>query len=220
MDIQLEPYAADAVPVLEQAGAYSRWGKRCLDVALVLLSAPLVVPVIAIAAALMALEGGQPFFWQARVGRGGQAFPMLKLRSMRRDAERYLQEIINTCPASAAEWERSQKLRRDPRITPLGMILRKTSIDELPQLWNVLVGHMSLVGPRPMMVSQSPLYPGSAYYRMRPGLTGPWQVFARNHRRFGARATYDSFYEEKRGLAYDVLVMCQTVRAVMRGTGQ
>lgn len=229
MNMHIETLAADDAHSLDHLASfndiderapYTRWGKRFVDIALVLLGAPLIVPFILVCAGLVALEGGQPFFWQPRLGRGGVPFRMLKLRSMCRDAETKLSELLKTCPASAAEWETSQKLRRDPRITKVGALLRKTSMDELPQLWNVLIGQMSLVGPRPMLPSQSSLYPGSAYYRLRPGVTGPWQVFARNHQRFSARAVYDNFYEEKQGFKYDLSVIRQTCRAVFRGTGQ
>lgn len=229
MNVHLENFAVGVAHPFQHApsGAelsthdpYTRWGKRLVDISLVLLGAPLIVPFVIICAGLVAMEGGRPFFWQPRVGRGGVPFHMLKLRSMCRDAEQKLADLLKTCPAAAAEWETSQKLRRDPRITKVGAVLRKTSLDELPQLWNVLVGEMSLVGPRPMMPSQSPLYPGSAYYRLRPGVTGPWQVFARNHHKFSARAEYDAFYEVKQGFAYDLSVIRQTWRAVSKGTGQ
>jgi lipopolysaccharide/colanic/teichoic acid biosynthesis glycosyltransferase len=107
----------------------------------------------------------------------------------------------------------------DPRITPVGRILRRLHIDELPQLWNVLRGEMSLVGPRPMMPAQQALYPGDVYYRLRPGLTGFWQISDRNETAFARRAVYDSDYASRLSFATDFVVLLRTVRAVLRGTG-
>lgn len=183
MDLQLHEFdtGPDVSVTSAPSGAYERWGKRLIDVSLVVLATPLILPLVAICACLVAADGGNPFFRQMRVGHGGVPFRMLKLRSMCVDAEARLAQLLHTCPTSAAEWHASQKLHHDPRVTKLGAFLRKTSLDELPQLWNVLRGDMSLVGPRPMMPTQAPLYPGLAYFRLRPGVTGPWQIFARNH---------------------------------------
>ena len=114
-----------------------------------------------------------------------------------------------------------QKLRNDPRITRLGHILRKASIDELPQLWNVLRGEMSLIGPRPMMVDQQALYPnpGAAYYRLRPGITGLWQVSDRNESSFVERATFDGSYYNDLSLKADLSIFVRTISVVMRATG-
>ncbi|MFN6978425.1 MAG: sugar transferase, partial [Gemmobacter sp.] len=118
-----------------------------------------------------------------------------------------------------AEWDRTQKLRHDPRITPLGHLLRRSSLDELPQLWNVLTGDMSLIGPRPMMVDQKPLYPGRAYYALRPGISGPWQVSDRNATAFADRAGYDERYFRDLSLGTDLRLILATFGAVARGTG-
>ena len=121
--------------------------------------------------------------------------------------------------AARAEWDASQKLRDDPRITRVGRILRRTSLDELPQLWNVLRGDMSLVGPRPMMPSQRSLYPGRAYFALRPGLTGLWQVSKRNEASFAERASFDDDYYRRLSFALDARVLVATVRVVLRATG-
>ena len=122
-------------------------------------------------------------------------------------------------PAAKAEWDATQKLKDDPRITPFGRFLRRSSLDELPQLWNVLTGDMSLVGPRPMMPCQQGLYPGDAYYLMRPGITGYWQTAGRNRTTFAARAAFDAAYEAHVTLHTDVQILVRTVAVVLRGTG-
>ena len=120
---------------------------------------------------------------------------------------------------AAVEWDRYQKLRCDPRITAPGRTLRRYSLDELPQLWNVLIGDMSIVGPRPIMPEQREAYPGQGYYLLRPGLTGLWQVSERNKTSFAARAAYDDRYFGCMSFATDLLVMLRTVKVVLRGTG-
>lgn len=201
-------------------GAYAGGGKRGLDVLLVLLSLPVVLPLIALCAAALALEGGRPFYTQARLGRGGQVFRILKLRTMVRDADLLLQHYLDTDPALRREWEETQKLKNDPRITRVGRFLRATSLDELPQLWNVAKGDMSLVGPRPMMPEQLPLYGDArAYFALRPGITGAWQVSVRNEGSFASRAQADVGY--KRGLSFagDLSLIWRTVGVVLKGTG-
>ncbi len=150
--------------------------KRALDVALVLLAAPLALLIIVLFCPLIMLDGKSPFYTQPRVGRNGRIFRMWKLRSMVADADARLGAYLDANPERRREWDENQKLRDDPRITRVGRIIRKTSIDELPQLWNVLRGEMSMVGPRPMMPDQQAIYPGTAYYALRPGITGFWQT--------------------------------------------
>ena len=173
---------------------YARGIKRILDIAIVLMASLPALMVVLPLALLSALDGASPFFFQERLGRGGRVFRMVKLRSMVPDAEARLQAHLDDDPAARAEWDSSQKLRDDPRITPMGHFLRRSSLDELPQLWNVLVGDMSIVGPRPMMPSQRDIYPGTEYYLMRPGITGFWQVSVRNEANFAERAKYDRQY--------------------------
>jgi len=170
-------------------------------------------------ALLVASDGGSPFYWQERVGRGGRGFRFLKLRTMVPKADTRLERYLQSNPEARAEWDATQKLKNDPRITAVGKLLRKTSLDELPQLWNVLVGDMSLVGPRPMMVSQRDLYPGSAYYKLRPGITGSWQVSERHESEFRARAIYDTSYERELSFRTDLSILCKTVGVVLRATG-
>ncbi len=204
---------------LRRPGLYRNGAKRLLDIVLVLLALPFVVPLVLILALAVARDGGRPFYGQARVGRGGRIFRMWKLRSMQPDADARLAEYLAASPEARAEWNARQKLARDPRITRLGRFLRASSLDELPQLWNVLRGDMSLVGPRPMMPEQRPLYPGEAYYALRPGLTGPWQVSARSRSTFAERAAFDTGYEADLSLGTDLRLLFATVGAVTRGTG-
>ena len=202
------------------AGGYAAAGKRLLDVALVLLSLPLVLPVIAVCAAALWLEGGRPFYTQARLGRGGREFRILKLRTMVRDADALLQHYLDSDPELRREWDETQKLKNDPRITRVGRLLRATSLDELPQLWNVAKGDMSLVGPRPMMPDQLPLYGDAwAYFALRPGITGLWQVSVRNEAGFGSRVRADIEYQRGLSLGLDLGLIWRTVGVVLKGTG-
>ncbi|RLJ41436.1 lipopolysaccharide/colanic/teichoic acid biosynthesis glycosyltransferase [Litoreibacter meonggei] len=210
------------VPVVksQSSGAsYALFWKRTLDIILVIVTAPISVPLVFLGACLAMLDGGSAFYFQPRVGRGGKMFRMFKLRTMRVDAERRLSEILMQDPRAAIEWQQNQKLRRDPRVTYIGKALRKTSLDELPQLWNVVLGDMSLVGPRPILQEQAILYPGSAYFKLRPGLTGPWQVLGRNDESFVSRAKYDAMYERELGLFSDLSLIGRTFGVVLLGTG-
>lgn len=198
---------------------YRNYIKRLLDVTLVVLASPLILAVVLVFATLIATDGKNPFFRQKRLGHGGRAFGMWKLRSMVHDADKHLEAYLDANPAARSEWERNQKLRHDPRITPIGRLIRKTSLDELPQLWNVLRGHMSLVGPRPMMLDQQSLYPGKAYYVLRPGVTGFWQISVRNESSFAERAKFDTAYLHRMSFKTDFAVLLRTVKVVISGTG-
>ncbi|MEO1679001.1 MAG: sugar transferase [Pseudomonadota bacterium] len=199
--------------------AYRAWGKRLTDLILVLLATPIVLPAIALLAILVAVDSGRPFYAQTRVGRGGRSFTMWKLRTMVADADARLARHLADNPAAAMEWKHRQKLRCDPRVTRLGAFLRATSLDELPQLWNVLMGDMSLVGPRPIMENQRALYSGRAYYALRPGVTGPWQVSDRNNSDFSARVGHDDAYLATMSLGSDMELMLRTVHVVLGRTG-
>jgi lipopolysaccharide/colanic/teichoic acid biosynthesis glycosyltransferase len=202
-----------------RSGAYRAGGKRVFDLVLCLLAAPLALPLIAVLAFFVALGGGQPFYRQARIGRGGRTYRMWKMRSMVMDADDILEAHLAADPQARTEWNRDQKLKSDPRITRFGYLLRRSSMDELPQLWNVVLGEMSLVGPRPMMTSQKALYPGRDYYDLRPGITGSWQVSDRNASSFAERATYDAAYNKNLSLREDMRILRDTVSVVLRGTG-
>lgn len=220
MTIHLKPTTDDATKVVDlPASAYGSVLKRVFDVLFVLAVMPVVFPVILIVAFLVALDGGNPFFIQQRVGKDGHIFSMIKLRSMVINAESKLLEHLAANPEAKREWEDKQKLSNDPRITLVGRIIRKTSIDELPQFLNVLKGDMSVVGPRPMMPSQRDMYPGQAYYALKPGITGFWQIGDRHATSFADRARYDAEYYREMSLITDISVVLKTVRVVLRGTG-
>ena len=211
--------AVSATSRPERRQPYRHGGKRLLDVTLVLVAAPFVFPLIALLALLVAHDGGNPFYVQSRVGAHGKLYKMWKLRSMVVDAEKKLEDYLTSDGDARAEWSRDQKLKSDPRVTRFGKLLRRSSMDELPQFWNVLIGDMSLVGPRPMMPSQKPLYPGHDYYDLRPGITGSWQVSERNSSTFADRASFDAIYNRELSLKHDIRILAATVCVVLKGTG-
>ena len=217
--------AEEAVVSREVAPSFSFYraiGKRSFDVLFLLLVLPFVLPVILILAVCVKLDGGPAFYAQRRVGRNGKIFQFYKLRSMRVNADEFLVKLCQENPEIAAEWETYQKLRHDPRITKVGHFIRKTSLDELPQLLNIFKGDMSFVGPRPFMPSQQALYEaanGSEYFEMRPGLTGPWQVSGRGESSFVARVRYDNFYHRKLSLVTDLALILRTFTVVLKSSG-
>ncbi|GHF36687.1 sugar transferase [Seohaeicola zhoushanensis] len=217
------PVVSPFTKVLGQAvyvpSVYETAGKRILDITLVLASLPVVLPVILLMAALVALDGHNPFYSQNRVGRFGQIFRIYKLRTMIPNAKASLEDYLAKNQDARQEWEVNQKLRNDPRITRIGQFLRRSSLDELPQLFNVLLGDMSLVGPRPMMIEQTPLYPSMSYYMLRPGVTGSWQVSERNASTFAARAGFDTEYSRSISFWLDIKILMRTILVVVRGTG-
>ncbi len=198
---------------------YAVKGKRLLDIFLILVGAPFVLPLILGIAIFVKLDGGPAIYRQRRIGIGGKEFDFLKFRSMVPNADLMLEKHLKECPAAAAEWHKHQKLEHDPRVTKFGRFIRMTSLDELPQLWNVLVGDMSLVGPRPMLPEQQVLYPGREYGLMKPGITGLWQVSDRNNVEFSHRAVFDSDYARKIGFWFDLKILFRTVGAVCNATG-
>ncbi|MEJ5217530.1 sugar transferase [Cognatishimia sp. D5M38] len=203
----------------EPLGLYRGLFKRALDIAAVAVLAIPVTIVVLVLAAFVALDGKNPFYFQKRLGRQGRSFKMVKLRSMVANADAILADYLAANPTEAREWNEKQKLMNDPRITKVGHLIRKTSLDELPQLWNVLIGDMSLVGPRPIMVDQKKIYPSDAYYDLRPGITGPWQISSRNESSFVERADFDGDYLNDLSFASDVRIMFKTVGVVVNATG-
>jgi len=171
-------------------------------------------------------DGGPGFYAQTRVGKNGRLFQCWKIRTMVVRAEKVLDDLCKSDPEIAREWQRDQKLENDPRITALGRFLRKTSLDELPQIWDVLRGDMSFVGPRPFMVSQERLYSaagGRAYFRMRPGISGPWQIDNRGALAtdgFLQRVTYDERYLREQSAANDLLLVLKTLGVIAKRTGK
>jgi len=189
--------------------------KRVIDVLFIASLAPLLFLLVLLAALPIWLtDRSAPFYTQRRVGRDGRQFRMLKLRTMVPNADQTLESYLASNEEARREWEQHQKLKNDPRITRFGRFLRKTSLDELPQVWNVLSGDMSLVGPRPIMVHQEPLYPGRSYYNLRPGITGLWQVSERDGSSFADRAVYDDEYYRRASLRLDLKVLLATFKLV------
>ncbi|TMV86237.1 sugar transferase [Thioclava sp. BHET1] len=212
-----------AAPSLRGHLFYKAWGKRTLDLFLILMILPVVMPVVALLWVVVRLDGGPGFFGQERVGRNGTLFTCWKLRTMRVDAESVLAEICASDPIVAREWHENQKLANDPRITRIGHFLRKSSLDELPQIFNILMGEMSFVGPRPFMTNQEHLYTkagGEAYFSMRPGVTGPWQIDGRSATRFVDRIRFDEDYYQKMSLQYDLQLVMRTAGVVVKLTGR
>lgn len=201
------------------AQPYRNGFKRVFDLTVTLAAAIVWLPVVAVLALAAATDGRSPFYTQRRVGRDGRIFRIVKLRTMMPNADLRLEEYLAKNPDAKAEWDATQKLKNDPRITKVGHLLRVTSMDELPQLFNVLAGDMSLVGPRPFMENQKDLYPGLGYYRVRPGITGLWQVSDRNDSAFAYRAVLDDEYERSLSLTNDVRILKRTVGAVVSCTG-
>ncbi len=204
---------------LNRPALYSDTIKPIMDKVLVLLALIPACVIMALVVPFIMLDGGPAFYRQARVGQNGRGFNIFKLRSMVPNADAILEAYLETNAEARAEWNRSQKLKFDPRITWIGRIIRKSSIDELPQLFNVLRGDMALVGPRPMMPEQRKLYPGVAYYALRPGITGFWQTSERNESSFAERANFDTSYFNQVSFWTDVRVMFKTVGVVIAGTG-
>ena len=199
---------------------YRALGKRLLDILFVIVTLPVSVPIILICTIVLWFEGGSPFYRQDRLGKSGKTFSILKLRTMVRDADAKLEQYLANDPELRAAWDATQKLKSDPRVTRVGSFLRTSSLDELPQLWNVLKGEMSLVGPRPMMPGQLPLYGNAtAYFAVQPGITGIWQVSARNETRFSHRAELDLQYLREMSLKSDLVLLLKTVGVVLRRTG-
>lgn len=204
------------------SGGYYSWGKRCADILVVVLSAPIVLPVLIMAWFMTMIGGGNAFYSQPRIGRDGRTFRCLKIRTMVPDAEKVLDDLIKSDPRIAKEWATHQKLENDPRITTVGRILRQTSIDELPQLWNVLTGEMSLIGPRPFTPDQKEMYDSvgkNAYYRLRPGVSGLWQVECRHASTFQERVSYDETYSKNLSVMSDLKIAARTVGVVLKATG-
>lgn len=198
---------------------YLKVGKPIVDRVLALTFGLIALPIMAISCLLVGLDGHSPLYSQARVGQNGRHFRMWKIRTMVKEADKRLAEYLEDNAEARDEWALYQKLRKDPRITRVGKVLRKASLDELPQFWNVLVGDMSIVGPRPMMVGQEALYPGQSYYSLKPGVTGPWQVSDRNDTSFSDRARYDESYLSSVSPVTDIKLIAATLRTVVHGSG-
>jgi exopolysaccharide production protein ExoY len=203
--------------------------KRAIDVVGATLLLFIVTPVLTMMVLAVKADGGPVFFAHKRIGRNGREFSCLKIRTMRVDADRALRDLLERDACARAEWYTARKLRNDPRITRIGSVLRSTSLDELPQLINVLRGDMSLVGPRPVVREEledhyRPLDGATAYLSMRPGLTGPWQISGRRYwadsaDHYERRVALDKDYAENMSIWGDIVIIFRTVVAVIRREG-
>jgi Undecaprenyl-phosphate galactose phosphotransferase WbaP len=217
--------SCDAVLLRVRPGLVSPFSqavKRIFDVAAALAMLVAVSPMWLIVSLLIMRDGGPIFFAHERIGRGGRVFRCLKFRTMVPDAVRVLDELLACHPEVREEWLRTRKLKSDPRITRIGNFLRQTSIDELPQLVNVLRGDMSIVGPRPVVHQElRELYKGdnSYYLLVRPGLTGLWQISGRNHLNYERRVHLDSWYVRNWTLLGDIIILLRTIPVVISGHG-
>lgn len=195
--------------------------KRVFDVVGALLLGLVFSPLIVVIAVILRREGGPVIYRHRRIGRDGRQFECLKFRSMIPNAERALRELLERQPELEAEWVRDHKLRNDPRITNIGRFLRRTSLDELPQIWNVIRGEMSLVGPRPVVREELMRYGRSlpVYLSAKPGITGLWQVTGRNDTNYRRRVALDTYYVRRRSFLLDLYILIKTTRVVLGGDG-
>ena len=211
---------AEVQPALAES-AVRNAAIRVLDVLGALAGLLLASPILLVLALLIRRDGGKALFSQIRVGKEGVGFQCYKMRSMASDAEARLSSLLEADPQAAAEWAEHRKLRNDPRITPLGHFIRKTSLDELPQLWNVLKGDMSLVGPRPIVPDELAMYgkDAAAYMAQRPGLTGLWQVSGRSDCDYETRVALDIEWNNRRTVLSYLEIIFKTVPAVLAKDG-
>ncbi len=197
-------------------------GVRVLDIACSLAALVFFAPFLIVLVLLVWLgDGASPIFAQRRIGRGGRMFRCFKLRTMVPDAEARLEKLLARDPAAREEWARDQKLRRDPRITPIGRFLRTSSFDELPQLYNVLRGDMSIVGPRPIVDAEKVRYGRYIrdYCSVPPGITGLWQISGRNDVSYRRRVALDVTYARAKSLPLDLKIIVATIPAVLLRRG-
>jgi Undecaprenyl-phosphate galactose phosphotransferase WbaP len=200
----------------------SRNAKRTIDFACATVLILLLLPLLAIISLVVVAESGFPvFYFGKRLGYRGRTFRMWKFRTMTQNSAEALERHLTNRPDLRDEWAENQKLRNDPRITLVGKVLRKTSLDELPQLWNVIRGEMSLVGPRPIVDAEVVKYREnySLFVMTTPGLTGLWQVSGRNRTTYAERVAYDSFYIRNWSVWMDIYLLAKTVVAVLTGDG-
>ncbi len=225
-NLLVTPKAVGHLPALEMRQQMlmpgKRLAKRLLDCFLAALVTPVVLPLVALIALLIKLDSSGPaFFFQRRIGRGGKRFKVWKFRSMVVDAAAALENYLATNPKLRREWEENNKLKHDPRITRVGKFLRKTSLDELPQLWNVLIGDMSLVGPRPIVEAEIVRYGTffESYKRVPGGITGLWQISGRNDTSYEERVSLDDYYVRNWSVWLDFYILSRTVSAILLRRG-
>lgn len=196
--------------------------KRAFDVVVAVSGMAILSPLLLMLAALVKIsDGGSIVYGHRRVGRNGTVFRCWKFRTMVENGDEVLRAHFTRNPKDHEEWVATRKLQNDPRVTRVGAVLRRLSLDELPQIINILRGEMSFVGPRPVVQDELELYGNSVFYylRTRPGLTGLWQVSGRNDVSYGARIAFDRHYVENWSFAYDLQILARTVPAVIASRG-
>ena len=224
--VGVEPFYTEKVFMLSirnnLARRRNRLAKRIFDLVATVVGGLLILPILLILAVLVGIDNkGRIIFAHRRVGRKGKLFPCYKFQSMVPDAQERLEEYLAQNPEARKEWEESFKLTNDPRVTKLGAFLRKTSLDELPQLWNVLMGDMSLVGPRPIVTKEIERYGDyiREYYMVPPGITGMWQVNGRSDTTYEERVAMDTWYVRNWSVWIDLVYLFKTVKTVFTGKG-
>lgn len=226
--VPVGPLPPQGAPALAGISAHDRaarllpLAKRAMDVAIAGAALLAAAPFFIIVSLLVRADGGPAFYAHPRVGRGGRIFGCLKFRSMVTDSQARLDALLAADPAARAEWEATRKLKNDPRITRIGRFLRATSLDELPQLINVLRGEMAIVGPRPVTQSELDRYYGAAaahYLTVRPGITGLWQVSGRSETSYDQRVALDVAYVSQASLLADIRILLKTPAAVLSRRG-
>lgn len=225
--IDLSDRVVEATPARRAASrrrtVYANVVKRLIDIAFVLVLLPVWgVVYLIVAALILLLEGGPVHHRSVRVGRGGREIRVLKFRSMRLDADRALHALLEADPTLEDEFRQSVKLKEDPRVTGVGRVLRRTSLDELPQVLNVMKGDMSLIGPRPVLQSELDEFYGDGaaeVLRLRPGLSGLWQVSGRSLLPYDQRVALDMEYAQRCCFTTDIGILLRTLPCVVRGHG-
>jgi len=211
-----------AIHRLSTNGVYYRLVKRLLDILIVCSFLPCLLPLFLIVAAIVRLSSPGPILYrQRRIGRFGREFDLWKFRSMYVNGDEILHNYLQVNPEAAREWKQSRKLKMDPRVTRLGSLLRRTSLDELPQFLNVLAGSMSLVGPRPIVSAEKAQYRDAYFFyaSAKPGLTGLWQVSGRSNLAYHQRVALDEEYIRRWNLALDIKILWRTAGVVWASRG-
>ena len=200
----------------------SLFQKRILDLGLLFISAPITIPLVLIVSIIVKITSPGPIFYgHKRIGKNGKEFKCWKFRSMVIDADKQLEKILAENPEMRAEWEKDRKFSNDPRVTKIGKILRKTSIDEIPQFFNVLMGEMSFIGPRPVTTPELEKYGDKSDFilSVQPGLSGMWQISGRSDTGYEERITLDSYYIRNWSMWLDLWIIIKTIYVVVKGKG-
>ncbi|TMM51050.1 sugar transferase [Sulfitobacter sabulilitoris] len=222
-DSKTRVFCVPALPSkVRQVNILKSFARSSFDKGFAVLALLFFAPFIAvIALAILISEGGPVFFAHKRVGKDGREFNCLKFRTMAVDAEERLAALLENDREAAAQWRANQKLDNDPRITCIGEFFRKTSLDELPQFWNVLIGDMAIVGPRPIVASETHHYGEylSDYHSIKPGITGYWQVNGRSLTTYERRVAMDVEYVRTRTFGKDLGIILKTIKVMLLGDG-